>query len=280
MEDYYIEVRRVTEFIEKKVNGFKPQIGLITGTGLSGIVDKFEVELKLPYGDIPGFPVSTVQSHKGQLVFANYHGLKLVVLQGRFHYYEGYSMQELTLPVRVLKELGCERFIFSNVTGSVNPDYEMGDVVFIRDHINLMGSNPLRGKNFDKWGPRFPDMKSTYNEDWNRRCKEIAESIGFTSHLGVYCAFAGPNLETPAEYIFLNRIGADLVGMSTVPEVLVAKHMEVPVLVFSLVSNKCYPPEAIRETSVEDVISVGEEKAPLLQDMLCKILESRVLLED
>ncbi len=280
MEDYYVEVRRVTEFIEKKANGFMPQIGLITGTGLSGIVDKFEVVLELPYGDIPGFPVSTVQSHKGQLVFANYHGLNLVILQGRFHYYEGYSMQDLTLPVRVLKELGCERFIISNVTGSVNPDYEMGDVVFIRDHINLMGANPLRGKNFEQWGPRFPDMKSTYNEDWNRRCMEVAEGIGFTAHSGVYCAFAGPNLETPAEYIFLNRIGADVVGMSTVPEVLVAKHMEVPVLVFSLVSNKCYPPEAIRETSVEDVISVGEEKAPLLQEMLCKILESGILLED
>jgi purine-nucleoside phosphorylase len=225
----------------------------------------------------PDFPVSTVQSHKGQLVFARYNGIDLAVLQGRFHYYEGYSMRELTLPVRVLRELGCEKLIISNVTGSVNPDFEMGDVVFIKDHINLMGGNPLRGKNYEEWGPRFPDMKNTYNEEWNEKCVKIAEDVGFRAHLGVYGAFAGPNLETPAEYVFLHRIGADLVGMSTVPEVLVAKHMEMPVLVFSLVSNKCYPPEAIRETSVEDVISVGEKNAPLLQEMLCRILDSPVI---
>lgn len=260
--------------VRQMVGEFQPEVGLITGTGLGDIVNQFELVKRIPYKEIDGFPLSTVQSHAGEMVFSTYKGVKIVTMRGRLHYYEGYSMKEVTLPVRVLKELGVKRLLISNVTGSVNPDYEMGDLVFIRDHINMMPENPLRGRNIDAWGPRFPDMKYTYNREWNALGMKEATAAGLRVHEGVYVALPGPNLETPAEYIFMNKIGADVVGMSTVPEVIAAKHMELPVLVFSLISNKCFPPEAIRETSVEDVISVGESRAPLLQKMVCRLIET------
>ena len=271
---YFEKVKKIADDIQKLIGDFQPEVGLITGTGLGDIVNEFELVKRIPYGEIEGFPVSTVQSHAGEMVFSTYKGVKIVTMRGRLHYYEGYSMKEVTLPVRVLKELGVSRLFISNVTGSVNPDYEMGDVVFIRDHINMMPENPLRGKNIEEWGPRFPDMKYTYNPEWNATGVKEAKALGLRVHEGVYVALPGPNLETPAEYIFMNKIGADVVGMSTVPEVLAAKHMELPVLVFSLISNKCFPPEAIRETSVEDVISVGASRSPLLQKMVCRLIET------
>lgn len=273
MSVYYERVIRAKESILKQSNGFIPSLGIITGTGLGEITSDFEILHSIPYSQIDGFPVSTVQSHKGELILCKYKGLNVVVLSGRLHYYEGYSMQEVTLPVRVLKELGIDKLIISNVTGGINESYEMGDVVFIGDHINLMPENPLRGKNQDQWGPRFPDMKNVYNPVWNKKGIEIAKKLGLKAHQGVYTAVQGPNLETSSEIIHIHKIGGDVVGMSTVPEVIVAKHMELPVLVFSLVSNKSYPPSEIEETTVEDVIAVGKEKSPLLRKMVLHLID-------
>ena len=269
--NYFEKVRAAADSINEITGSYQAEIGLITGTGLGDIAEDIEVDFSIPYQKIIGFPISTVQSHRGELLLGTYNGVKVAVLAGRMHHYEGYSMKEITMPVRVLKELGVKKLIITNVSGSVNENFEMGDVVFLRDHINLLPDNPLRGANEERWGPRFPDMKDAYNPHWNKDGMQLAAEVGLNAHQGVYVGFPGPNLETPAEYIFLNRIGGDLVGMSTVPEVIVAKHMELPVLAFSLVSNKCYPPEAIRETSLEDVLKVGKEKQPLLRKLCCKL---------
>ncbi len=240
------------------------KIGIILGTGLGKLADEMEVEVEIPYETIPYFAVSTVESHAGKLVIGKLAGQPIVAMAGRFHYYEGYSMQEITFPVRVMRFLGIERLIISNAAGSVNPAYQIGDLVFIRDHINLHPDNPLRGVNEDRLGPRFPDMLSTYDNDWNERALGYCKAEGIPAHSGVYAVLAGPNLETPAEYRYLHIIGADLVGMSTVPEVLVAKHMDLPVFVVSVVSNRCYPIEQLSETSIEDVIDAVQLAEPHL----------------
>ena len=269
--NYYEKIKVAAQSIVDIAGNYQAEIGLITGTGLGEIAQDLEVDFSIPYQKIIGFPLSTVQSHKGELILGRCKGVKVAVLSGRMHHYEGYSMKEITMPVRVLNELGIKKLIITNVSGSVNEKFEMGDVVFLKDHINLLPDNPLRGHNEERWGPRFPDMKDTYNVEWNEAGIRLAEETGLKAHQGTYVAFPGPNLETPAEYVFLNRIGGDLVGMSTVPEVIVSKHMGLPVMVFSLVSNKCYPPEVIRETSLEDVIKVGREKQPLLRKLCCKL---------
>lgn len=240
------------------------KIGIILGTGLGKLADEMEVEVEIPYETIPYFAVSTVESHAGKLVIGKLAGQPIVAMAGRFHYYEGYSMQEITFPVRVMRFLGIERLIISNAAGSVNPAYQIGDLVFIRDHINLHPDNPLRGANEERLGPRFPDMLSTYDNDWNERALGYCKEEGIPAHSGVYAVLAGPNLETPAEYRYLHIIGADLVGMSTVPEVLVAKHMDLPVFVVSVVSNRCYPIEQLSETSIEDVIDAVQLAEPHL----------------
>lgn len=264
-------VRETVDFIRSKAD-FQPEFGIILGTGLSKLADEIEVVTELNYQDIPHFPVSTVQNHRSKLIFGRLNGFRVVAMAGRFHYYEGYSMQQVTFPVRVLKLLGIKRLIISNVAGSVNPDIEMGDLVFIRDHINLQPENPLRGANDERFGPRFPDMFGTYDRQLNAKALEIAAAHQIRAHEGVYVALQGPNLETPAEYVFLNRIGADVVGMSTVPEVLVARHMGLPIFVVSVVSNKCFPVEDIRPTSVEDVIAMGQAVEPKLSLMIKKLL--------
>lgn len=267
----YDQIQEAVDFLHKQTD-FSPRIGFILGTGLSGLADEIKAVAEIPYGDIPHFPVSTVQSHRGKLIFGHWGEVPVVALAGRFHYYEGYSMQQLTFPVRVLKHLDIDRLVISNASGSVNPAMEAGDIVFIRDHINFMGANPLRGHNDERLGPRFPDMLHTYDREWNRRAMAIAKEKGTRAHEGIYLALQGPNLETPAEYQFFHRIGADLVGMSTVPEVLVAKHMELPIFVVSVVSNKCYPLEDIRETSVEDVIAMVQSTSPRLQEIIKELI--------
>ena len=247
---------------------FQPKIGFILGTGLSGLADEIDTDKAIPYGEIPHFPVSTVQSHRGKLIFGELAGVPVVAMAGRFHYYEGYSMRQITFPVRVMQALGIDRIVISNAAGSVNQAFESGDIVFIRDHINFMADNPLRGHNDERLGPRFPDMLHTYDRELNARAMDIAREKGIRAHEGIYLGLQGPNLETPAEYQFFNRIGADVVGMSTVPEVLVAKHMELPIFVVSVVSNKCYPLEDIRETTVEDVIRMVEATSPKLQEVI------------
>ncbi len=268
----YEQIIEAVNFIQTKTN-FQPQYGIILGTGLGNLTNEMEIVATIPYQDIPHFPVSTVQSHKGQLVFGHLAGKPIVAMAGRFHYYEGYSMQQVTFPVRVLKFLGIERLFISNAAGSTSQHIFGGDIVFIKDHISLHAENPLRGENDERLGPRFPDMLKTYDRSLNAKALEIAAANGIRAHEGVYVGLQGPNLETPAEYIFLNRIGGDVVGMSTIPEVLVARHSELPVFVASVISNQSYPPENIKEVSLEDVIAVVEKTEPKLTLILKGLLK-------
>jgi purine-nucleoside phosphorylase len=268
----YDDIQETVSFLQSKTT-IQPEYGIVLGTGLGNLTDEIEVETTINYKHIPHFPVSTVQSHKGQLIFGKLAGKKIVALAGRFHYYEGYNMQEVTFPIRVLSGLGIKRIIISNVSGSTNAEYEAGDIIFIRDHINLQHENPLRGVNEERLGPRFPDMLDTYDLELNAKALAIAKANNIRAHEGVYVALQGPNLETPAEYNFLNRIGGDVVGMSTVPEVIVAKHMNLPVFVISVVSNKCFPIEAITKTTLESVIQLANEVEPKMSLIVKKILE-------
>ncbi len=268
----YEQIQEAVAFIKSKTS-FEPQFGIILGTGLGNLVDEIDVEATIDYKDIPHFPVSTVQSHKGKLIFGTLAGRSIVAMAGRFHYYEGYSMQQVTFPVRVLKFLGIERLIISNVSGSTNAAFEAGDIIFIKDHINLQPENPLRGVNDERLGPRFPDMKETYDRALNTKALAIAKSNNIRAHEGVYLCLQGPNLETPAEYNFIHKIGGDVVGMSTVPEVIVAKHMELPIFVVSVVSNKCFPIDEIKKTTLEDVIQLAKEVEPKMRLIVMEILK-------
>jgi len=257
----YDQIQEAVSFIRRQTD-LAPQFGIILGTGLGKLTGEIQIEKEISYGDLPHFPVSTVKSHQGKLVFGRLAGKKVVAMAGRFHYYEGYSMQQVTFPIRVMKFLGIECLFISNAAGSTNQHIYAGDIVFVKDHINLHAENPLRGANDERLGPRFPDMLHTYNRDWNAKALKIAADNNIRAHEGVYVGLQGPNLETPAEYQFVNRIGGDLVGMSTIPEVLVARHMDLPVFVVSVATNKCYPVEDIRPTSAEDVIEVAEGVEP------------------
>lgn len=259
-------------YLQKKTHGFQPRFGLILGTGLSNLTDKMEVVHEIPYEKIPHFPVSTVKSHKGKLVFGQLAGKPVVVMAGRFHYYEGYSMQEITFPVRVLKYLGIELLCISNAAGSLNPDIKTGHLMIIRDHINLMPDHPLRGKNYDELGPRFPDMLKTYDPVLNQQAMDIAYKHQIPCHQGVYVGVQGPTLETPAEYKYMHIIGGDAVGMSTVPEIIVAKHMELKVFAISVSTDMGYPPELIQETSLEDVIKVAQESEPKVTTIITELI--------
>lgn len=267
--DQLLESRR---FIQSQTD-FPPEFGIILGTGLSGLAKEIDRVATLQYGDIPHFPVSTVESHQGELVFGYLAGRRVVAMAGRFHYYEGYSLEQVTFPVRVLRMLGIRRLFISNAAGSVNAGIEAGDLVFLRDHINMQPDNPLRGPNDERLGPRFPDMLHAYDRSMNARALAIAHTHGIRAHEGVYLALSGPNLETPAEYKFAHIIGADLVGMSTVPEVIVARHMELPVFVASIATNKCFPIEEIRPTSVADVIAVANAAEPKLGVIIKALLK-------
>ncbi len=251
---------------------FQPEYGIILGTGLGSLTDSIQIEVEIDYKNIPHFPVSTVESHKGKLVFGTFAGRRIVAMSGRFHYYEGYSMKQVTFPVRVLNALKIKQLIISNASGSTRAEIAAGDIVFVKDHINLQPENPLRGENDERLGPRFPDMLRTYDIELNKKAIQIARTHNIRAHEGVYVGLQGPNLETPAEYEYLHRIGGDIVGMSTVPEVLVARHEGLPVFVISVVSNQCYPIESIRETTIEEVIEVVEKAAPDMQLILTELL--------
>ena len=263
----YDQIQETVAFLKSKTT-FQPRFGIILGTGLSDLVQDMNIVFEIPYGEISHFPVSTVEGHSGKLIFGYINSVPVVVMSGRFHYYEGYSMKQVTFPVRVMKFLGIERLIISNVSGSVNPDFEAGDVVFVRDHINLHAENPLRGENDERLGPRFPDMLHTYDRELNQTGISIAKKYDLRAHEGVYLGLQGPNLETPAEYRFANIIGADVIGMSTVPEVIVAAHMSLPILVISLVSNKCFPIEEIGVTTIESVIAMAKERTPKMLSLI------------
>jgi len=232
-------LNRINESVAyiKDKTGFNPEVGIVLGSGLGGLVNEVEVEYALSYSDIPNFPVSTVQGHGSKLLFGKLNGVKVVVMQGRFHFYEGYTMQEVAFPIRVLKYLGINRLFLSNASGGMNPNYQVGDLMVIDDHINLMGTNPLVGTNNDELGPRFPDMSAPYDPKMISCALEIAKSKGYRCHVGVYAAVTGPTYETRAEYKYIRVIGADCVGMSTVPEVIVARHMDLPVFAISIITD-------------------------------------------
>ncbi|ADY56166.1 purine nucleoside phosphorylase I, inosine and guanosine-specific [Syntrophobotulus glycolicus DSM 8271] len=223
--------------IKKKLGSLSPQFGVILGSGLGGFAELIEDKIIIPYEEIPDFPISTVEGHCGRLVAGRIGERSLIALQGRFHYYEGYDMQEVTFPVRVLKSLGIKGLIVTNAAGGVNTAYAPGDLIIIEDHINLIGRNPLRGKNYPELGPRFPDLSEAYDPVWRKTASEAMAELGITPQQGIYAGLSGPSYETPAEIRYLRTIGADLVGMSTVPEVIVANHGGMRVLGLSCVTN-------------------------------------------
>ncbi len=253
----YTQIQEAVAFIRQQTN-LQPKYGIVLGTGLGGLAEEIVVDASINYKDIPYFPESTVESHQGRLLLGHLEGVPIVAMAGRFHYYEGYSMKEVTFPIRVMKFLAIEQILMSNAAGSVNQHIYAGDLVFIKDHINLHAENPLRGVNDERLGPRFPDMMHTYDRAMNDKALAIAQANNIRAHEGVYLGLQGPNLETPAEYNFAHIIGADVIGMSTIPEVIVARHMGLPVFVASVATNRCYPLSELTPTTVEEVIEVAK----------------------
>jgi purine-nucleoside phosphorylase len=249
-----------------------PEIGIVLGTGLGDLAKDIDAELELSYENIPHFPISTVETHEGKLIFGKLTTRPVVAMQGRFHYYEGYTMQQITFPIRVMKFLGVKTLVISNACGGMNPLFRKGDLMIMDDHINLLGDNPLIGINDDELGPRFPDM----SEPYSKRLIQLAEDIALEEKMriqkGVYVAVAGPNLETRSEYRFLRQIGADVVGMSTVPEVIVARHMSLEVFGISVITDECFP-DALEPASVPDIIKTANHAQPYLTLLMKKLIE-------
>jgi purine-nucleoside phosphorylase len=246
----------ISERIKKPIDA-----GIILGSGLGGLAKEIDIELTIPYEEIPDFPVSTVEGHSGKLIFGKLGGKNVLAMQGRFHYYEGYSMKEVTFPVRVMKLMGIETLFVSNASGGLNPNYKVGEIVIIKDHINFFPEHPLRGKNLEELGPRFPDMSQTYDAKLREQAKAIAAKNGIKVTEGVYVGVSGPTFETPAEYLMFRHLGADVVGMSTVPEVIVARHMGMTVFGISIVTDSGVPGQIV-EISHEEVQEVAAKAEP------------------
>lgn len=248
------------------------EIGIILGTGLGGLVKEIKIDHEIPYNELPHFPLSTVESHHGKLIFGTIGSKKIVAMQGRFHYYEGYSMKQITYPVRVMKFLGVKTLLVSNACGGMNPMYKKGDVMLMVDHINLLGDNPLIGPNEDELGPRFPDM----SEPYDLKLIELAEAVALENKIkvqkGVYVAVPGPNLETKAEYRFLRGIGADVVGMSTIPENIVANHMGMRVLGFSIITDECFP-DSLQPVNVDEIIATAMKAEPKMTTIMKEVIK-------
>jgi purine-nucleoside phosphorylase len=247
-------------------------IGIILGTGLGGLVKEIEVEHEMDYADLPHFPLSTVESHHGRLIFGKLNGKKVVAMQGRFHFYEGYTMQQITYPVRVMKFLGMHTLLVSNACGGMNPGYCKGDLMLMVDQINLLGDNPLIGKNEDELGPRFPDMSEPYSLDLIELAEKVALEYQIKVHKGVYVAVPGPNLETRAEYRFLRATGADVVGMSTVPENIVANHMGIKVLGISIITDECFP-DSLQPVDVNEIIAAAMKAEPKMTLIMKEVIK-------
>jgi len=267
----YSKIEQSTQFLEANKNGAK--IGIILGTGLGALVNDLEITHSIPYGEIPNFPVSTVESHQGRLLFGTLNKVPVVVMQGRFHYYEGYSMQEVTLPIRVMKQLGISHLIISNASGGLNPDFEVSDLMIITDHINLLPEHPLRGKNDERFGPRFPDMSDAYDKKLIDKAKTLASELGIKVQEGVYVVVQGPTLETPAEYKYLRIIGGDTVGMSTVPENIVARHMGMKVFAVSVITDLGVP-GLIKKISLEDVLQAAGKAEPNMTKLIGHLVQT------
>lgn len=260
------------EFLSNRIQEI-PQLAIILGTGLGNLGEDIEMSDSIAYDEIPNFPISTVESHSGRLLVGTLSGVPVLAMQGRVHLYEGYSAQEVTLPVRVLSSLGIKSLIISNAAGGMNPLFRRGDIMMITDHINLQGANPLEGPNVDEWGPRFPDMSEPYDRALRDLTESSALELGLRLVQGVYVAVTGPNLETKAEYRFLRAIGGDAVGMSTVPEVIVARHMDMRVLAFSVITDECFP-DALKPVSIEDVLAAAASAEPDLRRLISNVVTS------
>jgi purine-nucleoside phosphorylase len=257
--------------VRKRIGGLVPEFGIILGTGLGNLARKVENAEEIPYADIPHFPASTVASHAGQIVAGTLSGKPVLMMEGRFHFYEGYSLEQVTFPVRVMKALGAKGLIVTNACGGMNPMYDKGDIVMIEDHINLMGVNPLIGSNDETLGPRFPDMCQPYDRKYLKLAETIALKNGIRAHRGVFVALTGPCLETRAEYRMLRILGADTVGMSTVPEVTVAVHAGLKTLGMSVVTDVCLP-DALAPVKLEEIIAVANEAGPKLEKIIANFL--------
>ncbi len=263
MLDLYDKIQEASQAI-RGVFSEVPKVCVILGTGLGGFANQIDVEATIEYGDIPHFPTSTATSHRGRLVCGRLDGVPVIAMEGRFHQYEGYPLKQITLPVRVFKELGAELLVVSNACGGLNPYFRSGDIMVIEDQINLLGDNPLIGINDDRLGPRFPDMCEPYDQMWIDRTMEIGRQCSIGVHKGVFVAVTGPNLETRAEYRFLRMIGADVVGMSTVPEVIVAVHCGLKTVGLSVITDMCLP-DALKPANVQEIIACANEAAPKLE---------------
>ena len=273
-----LEIRKQLEEtipVIRKYYAGTPKIGIILGTGLGKVAESIDVETEIPYEKIPHFAVSTVESHAGKLIFGKLAGVPVMAMQGRFHYYEGWTMKQITYPVRVMKALGVDILLVSNAAGALNPLFRPGDIMLITDHINLIGDNPLIGKNDDTLGPRFPDMSNAYTKELRKIAEETALELGIRLVQGVYVPVSGPNLETPAEYRFLRTIGGDAVGMSTAPEVIVAVHSSMKVLGFSIITDMCLP-DSLKPVTLEEILATAStadaKMATLVKAIIPKIV--------
>lgn len=267
------KIAEAAEFIRNR-GVIDPEAGIILGTGLSNLLPKrIHHPLTVEYRDIPHFPLSTVESHSGKLIYGILEGKKILAMQGRFHYYEGYTMEQVTFPIRVMKLLGIKYLLISNASGKLNAKWKKGEIMMITDHINLLPENPLRGKNDPRLGSRFPDMSEPYASSLNEHLRRIAADKKIVLNEGVYVAVTGPNLETRAEYRYLRTIGADAVGMSTVPEVIVANHMALPCCALSVLTDDC-DPDQLKPVSIEDIITVAGNAEPLLSELFCELVRT------
>lgn len=264
-------IKKAAQYIKEKTD-FQPDIGIILGTGLGSLADYIDKTASISYADIPEFPVSTVFGHEGRLILGMLSGKKVMAMQGRFHYYEGYTMQEVTMPVRVMKELGIKLLVASNACGGLNPSFEAGDIMVITDHINFMGSNPLIGQNLDEYGPRFPDMSQVYDRDLAEILEKVAKKQGINIKKGVYVAVSGPNYCTKAELRMLIRLGSDAVGMSTVPEAITAKHCGLRVAGISCITDMAIPDTMVPPTH-EEIVRVAESVKPKFTALVRQFVE-------
>lgn len=266
------KIKETGTYIQSKT-GFNPVVGIILGTGLGGLVKEIEIEHSLGYETIPNFPVSTVEGHNGKLIFGKLGGKNVVAMQGRFHFYEGYSMKEVTFPVRVMKYLGVHTLLVSNASGGMNPDFNIGDLMILNDHINLFPDNPLIGRNYKELGPRFPDMSKTYDKELIKKAVEIAFEKGIKVQQGVYAGLTGPCFETPAEYKYIRTIGADAVGMSTVPEVIVARHGEMRCFAISIITDLGVEGKIV-EVTHQDVIDVAAKAEVKMTEIMKELIKN------
>jgi len=267
-------ISKINETLEviKKITTEEYPFGIILGTGLGGLTKDIDIQHEIEYDDLPHFPLSTVESHHGKLIFGKIGDKNVVAMQGRFHFYEGYSMKQITYPVRVMKFLGVKTLLVSNACGGMNPIYKRGDIMLMVDHINLLGDNPLIGMNEDELGPRFPDMSEPYDLELIKVAEEVALENKIKVQKGVYVAVPGPNLETKAEYRFLRTIGADVVGMSTIPENIVANHMGIKVLGISIVTDECFP-DSLKPVNVEEIISTAMKAEPKMTLIMKEVVK-------